>query len=55
MNRAELHNEIAEEGVDRCFCGCKYWEHDRCIDCGTHVSELRAEQARIDAVAREEL
>lgn len=27
-------NVLAEEGVDRCPCGCKYWENDRCIDCG---------------------
>jgi hypothetical protein len=27
-------NRLAEEGVTRCACGCKYWEHDRCIDCG---------------------
>jgi len=20
--------------VDRCWCGCKYWRNDRCIDCG---------------------
>lgn len=33
-------NKLAREGCDRCFCGCKYWEHDRCIDCGTHVSQL---------------
>ena len=32
-----LANIIAQEGCDRCFCGCKYWEHDRCIDCSTHV------------------
>ena len=31
-------NAIAQEGCDRCVCGCKYWEHDRCIDCGTHVN-----------------
>lgn len=24
-----------ENGVDRCFCGCKYWTVEgRCIDCG---------------------
>jgi hypothetical protein len=27
-------NVVAEEGVTVCACGCKYWEHDRCIDCG---------------------
>ena len=26
--------EMATQGVDRCECGCKYWENDRCIDCG---------------------
>jgi hypothetical protein len=29
-----LGNRVRQEGVDRCFCGCKYWENDRCIDCG---------------------
>lgn len=27
-------NVIAREGATRCACGCKYWENDRCIDCG---------------------
>jgi len=38
-------NEIAEEGCDRCFCGCKYWEMDRCIDCKTHVSVAKQLEA----------
>ena len=28
-------NKSATEGCSRCECGCKYWEGDRCIDCGT--------------------
>jgi len=33
-------NTVREEGVDRCPCGCKYWEDDRCVDCGgTEVVE----------------
>lgn len=31
----DLGNFAAQEGLDRCPCGCKYWEHDTCIDCGT--------------------
>lgn len=27
------HNKNANSGMDRCECGCKYWENDRCIDC----------------------
>ena len=27
-------NLTAQSGCDRCDCGCKYWEFDRCIDCG---------------------
>lgn len=27
-------NTVREDGVDRCPCGCKYWEYDCCIDCG---------------------
>ena len=30
-------NEVARNGVDRCWCGSKYWERDRCVDCGTRV------------------
>lgn len=32
----DFGNLLAHEGCDRCDCGCKYWEHDRCIDCGEH-------------------
>ena len=40
--QADSHdNLIAREGCDRCYCGCKYWEHDRCIDCGTHISQIQ--------------
>ena len=38
--RAALNNRIAEEGCDRCFCGCKYWENDRCIDCGQGIEAV---------------
>jgi|SRR5215467_2188368 len=27
-------NRVRVEGCDRCVCGCKYWENDRCVDCG---------------------
>jgi hypothetical protein len=27
-------NVFRREGADFCYCGCKYWEKDRCIDCG---------------------
>jgi len=30
----DLHNTEANSGCHRCWCGCKYWEHDTCIDCG---------------------
>jgi len=33
-----LGNRYAEEGLDRCACGSKYWEGDRCVDCGTPVT-----------------
>lgn len=36
-------NAVAKEGADRCFCGCKYWEADRCIDCGTTIAYVKAE------------
>lgn len=32
---ADKHGNVeAEEGVDRCGCGAKYWENDRCVSCG---------------------
>lgn len=37
-----LGNRFADEGLDRCVCGSKYWENDRCIDCDTHVLVHRA-------------
>ena len=35
---ADKHgNSIAQEGCTICECGCKYWEHDRCVDCGAEA------------------
>jgi hypothetical protein len=34
FTKVDLGNAVRQEGVDRCACGCKYWENDRCIDCG---------------------
>lgn len=34
-------NTSAESGCDRCECGCKYWENDRCIDCDTAFNPIR--------------
>ena len=31
----DLGNQTAKSGCDRCDCGCKYWEKDVCVDCGT--------------------
>lgn len=45
MKTPDQHgNFIAEEGCDRCTCGCKYWENDRCTDCGTHVCDAARER-----------
>ena len=33
-HNAALGNEERIDGVDRCYCGCKYWEDDTCVDCG---------------------
>lgn len=35
-----LGNVVAQEGCDFCFCGCKYWENDKCVDCGTKVTDI---------------
>lgn len=41
-HQADSHgNYEAREGIDRCWCGCKYWEHDQCVDCGTTVTDSR--------------
>lgn len=34
-----LGNRSAQSGCDRCTCGCKYWESDVCIDCGSRWAE----------------
>lgn len=39
-------NVIAKEGCDRCYCGCKYWENDKCIDCDTHISNVEQERTK---------
>ena len=33
-------NLLARSGYDRCVCGNKYFEHDKCIDCGKHVTAI---------------
>lgn len=46
MGLRDKHNNlIAREGVDRCFCGCKYWENDHCIDCGESIERAYDEDA----------
>jgi hypothetical protein len=31
---------MAGSGYDRCVCGNKYFENDKCIDCTRHISEI---------------
>lgn len=31
----EKQTNIAQDGIDKCWCGCKYWQNSRCIDCNT--------------------
>lgn len=39
---SDIHgNHIAREGLDFCACGCKYWEFDKCIDCGDSILMVR--------------
>ena len=46
----DIHgNKEAKEGCDRCFCGCKYWENDHCVDCGESIEEVRKWEAEKDA------
>ena len=30
---------VARQGCDRCYCGCKYWQNETCIDCGTTLAD----------------
>lgn len=44
---------LPANGVDRCDCGCKYWNEDRCYDCGDrwaapHPTPINVYQARIN-------
>ncbi|HET6494071.1 MAG TPA: hypothetical protein VFH61_01755 [Thermoleophilia bacterium] len=39
-------NKVARSGYDRCSCGCKYWEHDRCIDCGFVLTSIELRDRR---------
>jgi hypothetical protein len=39
-------NVVARSGYDRCDCGCKYWEQDRCIDCGFHLESVELRDRR---------
>lgn len=41
------------DGLDRCDCGCKYWEHGRCIDCGARPQPRRMVAARDESDACE--
>ena len=56
----KVKNQRANSGSDQCDCGCKYWENDLCISCGTqharrhkHVEEEEDIFARLDARRRE--
>jgi len=38
-------NTTAQEGCDRCLCGSKYWENDKCIGCGARAEERTSSRA----------
>lgn len=41
IQRQDKHgNVVAQEGITLCVCGCKYWENDKCIDCGMTPERL---------------
>lgn len=45
-------NQIAVEGSTRCVCGVKYWENDRCIDCGrSPVRSITPEEVNVVVLA----
>ena len=35
VSAPELYTGPPRNGADRCGCGCKYWDGNTCIDCGT--------------------
>lgn len=40
-HEADQHGNIsAHEGLDRCFCGAKYWENDQCVSCGASIQRV---------------
>jgi hypothetical protein len=45
MTKDQHGNRTAREGVSRCECGCKYWEKDRCTDCGTQHAADRHDKS----------
>jgi hypothetical protein len=40
FDRERHGNTVARSGYDRCTCGNKYFEQDKCIDCNKHVTEI---------------
>src|SRR5690348_11659956 len=41
IQRQDKHgNVVAQEGITLCTCGSKYWENDKCIDCGMTPERL---------------
>ena len=40
-----VHNKQARSGLDRCDCGNKYWENDRCIDCRVEYDPEKFKEA----------
>ena len=49
---ATTTNKIAMNGEHRCHCGCKYWEHDVCIDCGTKITAVGAAEVTVYLVGQ---
>ena len=46
IQQADEHgNVIAREGIDRCECGSKYWENDKCHSCGADISKAEKSEA----------
>tara|TARA_Y100000590_G_scaffold269472_1_gene302582 strand:+ start:283 stop:561 length:279 start_codon:yes stop_codon:yes gene_type:complete len=35
----QFGNMLNCEGLVICTCGCKYYEHDKCVDCGRSAEE----------------
>lgn len=51
VRQPDIHgNRHAREGVTQCWCGCCYWENDRCVDCNARADALDCPECGVDCM-----